>query len=161
MELKQGDILFSYGTSFVAEIIEDITKGSSHCAILSDSKGNIIESQGGRKVGYSDISRYSTNIRIYRLPISSFDMISGFTWLFQQQGKWYDYYDILVLTVWLLFKFKIPWKEYGSFICSRLVRDYLFNCKCNIPNTNMTPKDVEDWVIANGGVLIIDSVSRK
>ncbi len=159
MKLYKGDILFSYGTGFIQRIIEDVTHGASHCAVLCDEKGNIIEADFMRNVGFSDISQYSTNIRIYRLPNSNKNIDLGLAWLFSQFGRSYDYIDILILYIRCIFKFKIPWKEGKAILCSRLVRDFLFESKLSIPDENMTPRDVEDWVIANGGKLMIDTVA--
>jgi hypothetical protein len=158
--IKKGDILFAYGNSFISDLIEDLThEGASHVCVATDST-HVIEAQGGRKVGYQNLSFYSTNIKVYRLPIPTYNMSLGQSWLVEQIGKPYDYWDIVVLSFWLLFKFKIPWKEYGAFICSSLTRNYIFQCKLNIPDLNMTPRDVEDWIIANGGVLLVDNVGK-
>lgn len=158
MDIKKGDILFVYGNDIISDLIEDITHGCSHGAICIGD-GKIIEAMGFKDVGYNNLSAYSS-YRIYRLPNTEENINTGVQWLLQQFGRSYDYYDILVLCVRCLFKLKLPWKEGKRLICSRLVRDYIAQTKLNIPDVNMTPQDVQDWVIANGGVLIADTVTK-
>lgn len=162
MKILTGDILFSFGTDFIADLIEDLThEGASHVCVVSDDITKVIEAQGFRKVGYCDISYYASNIKIYRLPNTEKNINRGIRWLKLQIGKLYDYWSIAVLFVKLIFKLQLPWKDGKRFICSRLVRGYVYNSGfINIPDTVETPKDVEDWVIANGGVLIFDDVSK-
>jgi hypothetical protein len=163
MDIRQGDILFVYGEGLLDEAIEDITHGPSHCVVISsDNNQKVIEAQSFRQVGYQDLSFYlSSNIRIYRLPNTQANIDLGMQWLIRQLGRPYDYYDIFILFVRCMFKLKLPWKEGKRILCSRLVRDFIFQSKLNIPDENMTPKDVEDWVIANGGVLVVDTVNKS
>ena len=160
MEFKKGDILLSFSSGFIQRVIESVTKGASHCAVLCDEKGNTIEADGMRNVGFSDISQYSTRIKVYRLSNSGANIDLGITWLLSQFGRPYDYWDIFILFIRCVFKLKLPWKEGKAIICSRLTRDFLFESKLNIPDDNMTPRDVEDWIIANGGELIVDTVTN-
>lgn len=161
-QFKKGDILFSYGTGFIQDLIEDFThEGASHCAVISDDTTKVIESQGFRKVGYADLSFYSTNTKIYRIPNNGLNIDRGIRWLKMQFGKPYDYWSIFVISLKLIFKLKLPFKDGKEYICSRLSRGYFYNSGfTNIPDTVETPKDLEDWVIANGGVLIVDNVGK-
>lgn len=154
MNAQKGDILFDYGQGFVNNTIEILTKGASHtCVIVDDSR--VIEAQGFREVDYCSLAYYdSSRYRIYRLPNSQDNIDAGIQWLTQQLGRHYDYWDIFVLLIKCLFQITLPWKEGKRIICSRLVRDFLFQSKWDIPDTNMRPKDVEDWIISNGGVCI-------
>jgi hypothetical protein len=159
---KKGDILFSYGKSFIADLIEDFTnEGASHCAVISDDITKVIESQGFRRIGYCDISYYASNIKIYRLPNSQRKIDMGIRWLKMQIGKLYDYWSIFVICVKLIFKLQLPFKDGKKFICSRLARGYVLNSGFDIPDTVETPRDLEDWIVTNGGVLIFDDVSKK
>lgn len=157
-QIKTGDILFSFGKGIVGELIEDITSGPSHTCVISEDTTKVIEAQYRKVVGYCDISFYSSNIKIYRLPNTDENIDCGIKWLHQQFGRKYDDINIFILLLRCIFKLKIPWHEIKKFICSGLTRGFIFNSKLNIPDTDMTPKDVEDWVIANGGVLIVDTV---
>lgn len=161
-QIKNGDILFSYGKGFVQDLIEEITHGSCHtCVIVDDTSGTVnkvIEAQGFKNVGYADLSQYLDSCKIYRLPNTTQNINLGISWLFTQFGRGYDYWDIFVLFIRCALKLKLPWREGKEILCSRLTRDYIFQSKLNIPDSNMTPKDVEDWVIASGGVLIVDTV---
>jgi hypothetical protein len=161
MEINKGDILFSFSDAFIQDLIEDITKGASHVAVCCGN-GKVIEAQALREVGYSDLSIYLSNYKIYRLPNSQENIENGIQWLLKQFGRPYSYWSIFVLFVRCVFRFKLPWKEGWGIICSRLVRDFLFQSKLNnIPDIIMTPRDVEDWIISNGGILVDESLVMK
>lgn len=57
MVILPGDVLFVWGTGIVAESVEIVTHGPSHCAIFKEEQ-ILIEAQGGRLVGECSLSFY-------------------------------------------------------------------------------------------------------
>lgn len=124
-EIKAGDILFVWGTSFIETAIEDITHGPSHCALFLDSE-TLIEAQGGRLSGKVPLSEYlNTNdkLEVWRDPtLTDEERKIMVDYALTQEGIHYDY--LAVLGEFLRFELNLPlkhWKEGDSRICSSFV----------------------------------------
>jgi hypothetical protein len=61
LDIRPGDVLFVWGTSFIDRGIELVTHGPSHCAIFKEPS-IVIEAQGGRTVGETALSFYLDGI---------------------------------------------------------------------------------------------------
>ncbi|GIM45242.1 hypothetical protein DNHGIG_07910 [Collibacillus ludicampi] len=150
MDLIAGDIVFVRGHDPVSRIIEDVTHGPySHVAIYVWGD-RVIEAQGFRTVGFQRLSHYEGRYDAYRVNMTDEQVNNGLRWLLKQQGRRYDYWDLVVLFLKCAFNLKIPWREGKRIICSRLGRDFLFHCGMDIPDENMTPEDLFEWVQRHG-----------
>lgn len=150
-DLKPGDLIFVYGTDWISRCIEYFTKSKySHVAIYIGNE-MVFEAQGFRKTGTRSLSYYAGEYDVFRLPMTNEQLQSGLEWLSNEKGIEYDYWDIFVLLMRCAFNLQIPWHECHRLICSRLMRDFLFHCNLPIPDENMTPEDIYEWVIQNYG----------
>lgn len=148
--LRPGDLIFCHGSSLVDRIIQFVTRSKYNHAAIYIGNGQVMEAQGFRTVGIQSLSFYAGQYDVYRIPMSNAQLLSGLMWLKHQEGVQYDYWDIFVLFMRCVFRLTIPWHECHRLICSRLGRDFLFQCKIPIPDQNMTPEDLAEWVKLHG-----------
>lgn len=146
--MNPGDLIFVHGTSLVDRIIRWVTKSQySHVAIYIGD-GKIIDAHPFRKVGINLISIYSGDYDIKSLPVTvTHEQLNvGLYWLYLQRGRHYSYWSDFVILLRCLFGIKLSWHEGASIICSRLGRDFLFRCGLPIPDENMSPEDLFEWL---------------
>lgn len=125
IEIKAGDVLLVWGEGFIAEAIEDITHGPSHCALFLDAN-TLIEAQGGKVSGEIALSNYlnqNKKLEVWRDPtLSDEDRIKMIQFARTQLGIQYDY--LAIFGEFLRFKFDISldyWNENKKRICSSFV----------------------------------------
>lgn len=153
-DLKPGDLIFVHGTDWISQCIERFTKSKySHVAIYIGD-GQVMEAQGNRTVGTRSLSYYVGLYDVFRVPLTHEQLEAGLAWLNNEKGIEYDYWDIFVLFMRCVFNLQIPWHECHRLLCSRLMRDFLFYCNLPIPDANMTPEEVFEWVIQHYGFQV-------
>jgi hypothetical protein len=123
MDIKPGDILFVWGTSFVDRGIELVTHGPSHVAMFVN-ENTVCEAQGGRTVGETALSFYdSDTIEVWRdMTLTDDDRQSMLTFAKQLYGTPYDYALLPLAGLSAEFGISDAWyHENGRFICSTFV----------------------------------------
>lgn len=147
--MNPGDLIFVSGTDWISRAIRWVTKSKySHVAVYVGD-GKVIEAQGFRTVGFQDLFFYSGHYDIMTLPrtVDYDELRSGIHWLLIQRGRRYSYWSDFVILLRCLFGIKLSWHEGANIICSRLARDFLFHCGLPIPDENMSPEDLYEWVL--------------
>jgi cell wall-associated NlpC family hydrolase len=146
--MRPGDLIFVEGRGLVATLIKWVTKSKySHVAVYVGD-GKVIEAQGFRRVGFQALSFYSGQYDIQPLPrsVTHEGLCAGMHWLLLQRGRPYSYWDDFVILLRCLFGINLPWHEGVSIICSRLARDFCFQCGLPVPDENMSPEDLWEWI---------------
>lgn len=146
--MNPGDIIFVSGTDWISSVIRWVTRSRySHVAIYV-GEDSVIEAQPFRKVGLESIAAYSGLYEVVQLPtiIDEINRQKGLYWLYAQRGRHYSYWSDFVILIRNLFGLVIPWHEGDDIICSRLARDFLAECGLPIPDEDMSPEDVYEWL---------------
>lgn len=149
LKLCVGDLIFVRGSGFIARMIEDVTRSKySHVAIYV-GYGQVFEAQGMRTAGYRPLLDYNGSYDVVCTDRTPSEVFKGIAWLKQQKGREYSYWSIFVIAVKKLFGIDIPWHEGREIICSRLARDYVYQLGYPIPDVDMTPEEVYEWMMQN------------
>jgi hypothetical protein len=145
--MNPGDLLFVSGTDWIAKLVKWVTKSKySHVAVYMGN-GQSMEAQAFRTVGLEAVSQYTLYDIIPLPPIDPENLAIGLQWLLQQQGRHYSYWSDFVILMRKLFGILIPWHEDDEIMCARLARDFLFQCGLPIPDEDMSPEDLYEWMI--------------
>jgi hypothetical protein len=146
--MNPGDLVFVSGTGLIARLVKWVTKSKwSHVSVyLGD--GNVMEAQALRPVGLSRIVSYNAQFDAIPLPsiVTPEQRQKGLYWLYMQRGRHYSYWSDFVILMRNVFGIMIPWHEGDDIICSRLARDFLAECGLPIPDEDMSPEDVYEWL---------------
>lgn len=147
--MNPGDLIFVSGTDWMSRIIRWVTKSSySHVAVYTGF-GYVMEAQGFRRLGFRCLLIYDGEYDAKPLPPVTPDKLrEGLNWLYSQRGRRYSYWSDFVILMRCLFGIAIPWKEGKAIMCARLARDFLFHCGLNIPDEDMSPEDLAEWLDA-------------
>lgn len=144
--VKPGDLVFVSGTDWISYIIRWVTKSKySHMAIYIGG-GEVIEAQAFRKVGKRELSYYAGKYDVVSVPMTEKQRLHGLIWVLRQQGRPYSYWSDFIILMRRLFGIVIPWREDKNIMCSRLARDFLFHCGLPIPDEDMSPEDLYEWI---------------
>ncbi|KIL38297.1 hypothetical protein SD70_27160 [Gordoniibacillus kamchatkensis] len=144
--MNPGDLIFVSGIDVISRIIRWVTESKySHVAIYVGG-GRVIEAQAFRKVGFQELAYYEGKYDVKPIRLREPQRIHGLVWILNQRGRPYSYWSDFVILLRCLFNIHIPWHEGLAIICSRLGRDFLFHCGLPIPDENMSPEDLYEWV---------------
>lgn len=128
---QAGDLLLVFGDSFFADSIdavEDVamwergehtsTPTYFHLAVVVDD--NYIVEALGRGLTLSPISKYAGSADVYSrnlTPHQRAEIVKQAMWMYEQHYT-YDWLDLAVQFVRLIFRLRLPWKLKHSIICS-------------------------------------------
>lgn len=121
--LVRGDVVFVRGTGFISRAIEDITHSAYSHVALAVSSDHLIESQGGRVVGYQSASAYAGAADVYRTSLAPQILNSIVTRAESHLGEQYDYFLDALELIRYETGVQLPYHEHHDLICSMLIAD--------------------------------------
>lgn len=146
MDIKEGDLIFVKGRGPIKSVIDWAENGIYHHVAVYAGNGQVLEAQGGRRIGYAPLSEYEGTFDLGKvLDVTEAQRIEAMVAAKKRIGAAYSWKLVILLALKLLFHVNRPYHKRNAEICSTYAVDLWADAHVLLTNADKpTPQDLAD-----------------